>query len=80
MLITIDDFAQLNKKSVKGLYQVILRPGGNTGDVSNPGITVSEIAEEKPQGNIYYIKKFKRIERTCTHVDVDLAKVRAIYH
>ena len=29
---------------------------------------------------IYYIKHFKRIERTSTHTDVDLSKVRAMYH
>ena len=30
-LITIDDFDQLNEKSVEGLYRVLRRPVGTTG-------------------------------------------------
>ena len=48
--------------------------------MSNPRVAVSDMAEANLQGMIYYIKHFKRIERTCTHADVDLSKVRAIYH
>ena len=29
---------------------------------------------------IYYIKHFKRIGSTCTQADVELPRVRAIYH
>ena len=29
---------------------------------------------------IYYIKNFKRIGRTCTHANIEIAKIRAIYH
>ena len=29
-IIKIDDFAQLNEKSVEGLYRVLQRPGGTT--------------------------------------------------
>ena len=29
---------------------------------------------------IYYIKFFKIIERTCTHTDFGISKVRAMYH
>ena len=37
-LITIDDFSQLNEKSVEGLCRVLRRPGGTTGGVSNSGL------------------------------------------
>ena len=47
-IISVDDFAQLNEKSVEGICWVLLRPGGNTCGVSNPGVAVSEMAE----GNI----------------------------
>ena len=39
-LITIDDFSQLNEKSVEGLCRVLRRPGGNFGGVYNPGVAV----------------------------------------
>ena len=29
---------------------------------------------------IYYIKHFKRIKRTCTKADVEISKIRDIYH
>ena len=48
--------------------------------VSNPGVAVSETSEENIQGMIYNIKHFKRIGRICTHSDVDLDKVREMYH
>ena len=79
-IITIDYFAQLNYKSVEGLLLVLRRPGGTTGCVSNTGVAVSAMAEANLQGMIYYIKHFKRIWRTCTHVDVELSKVRTMYH
>ena len=79
-LITIDDFAQLNEKSVEGLCWVLRSPGGTTGGVSNPGVVVSAMAETDLQGMIYCIKHFKRIRRTCTHTDVYLSKFRAMYH
>ena len=79
-LITIGDFSQLNNKSVKGLCQVLQRTGGNTGVVYNPWFEVSEMAEANLQGMIYFIKNFKRVGRICTHANVDLAKVRTIYH
>ena len=79
-LITIDDFDQLNEKSVEGICRVIRRPVGTTGGVSNPGVAVSEMAEANLQRMIYYINHFKRIGRTCTHADAELSKVRAMYH
>ena len=79
-LITIDDFAQLNEKSVEGLCRVIRRPGGTTGGVSNPWVAVSVMAEVNLQGMIYYIKHFKRTEGIYTHRDVELSKARAMYH
>ena len=36
--------------------------------------------EANLQGIIYYIKHFKRTGRICMHADVELSKVRAIYH
>ena len=65
---------------MEGLCRVLRSPGGTTGGVSNPGVTVSAIAKENLQGMIYYIKTFKRIVRTCTHTDVELSQVRAMYH
>ena len=41
---------------------------------------MSAISEANPQGIIYYIKHFKRIGCACTHDDVDLEKVCAMYH
>ena len=79
-LITIDNTYQLNEKSVEGVCQVLRRPGGTTGGVSNPGVALSAIAEANLHGMIYYIKHFKRIRRTCTHADVELYMVRAMYH
>ena len=38
------------------------------------------MAEANLQGMIYYINHFKRIVRTCTHADVELSKVRMMYH
>ena len=48
--------------------------------MSNPGVVVSAMDEENLQGMIYYIKHFKSIGSTSTHVDVELSKVRAMYH
>ena len=50
------------------------------GGVSNPGVAVSAMTEANLQGIISYIKHFKSIGRTCTHVDVDISKVRAMYN
>ena len=74
-LITIDDFAQLNDKSVESICWVLRRPGGTSGGVYNPGVAVSDMAEANLQGMIYYIKHFKSIGRTCTHADFELSKV-----
>ena len=52
-LITIDDFAQLNEKSVEAIYLVVQKPGGTTGEVSNSGVSVSEISKDNLQGMIY---------------------------
>ena len=79
-IITIDDFVQLNEKSVEGLCQVLRRSRGTTGGVSNPGFSVPVMAESNPQGMIYYIKHFRMIGYTCTHADFDLSKVRKMYH
>ena len=79
-LVTIDELSQLNEKSVEGIFRVLRRPGGTTGEVFNPGVAVSAMAEANLQGMIYYINKFKIIGCTCTHADVDIFKVRAIYH
>ena len=38
------------------------------------------MAQSNLQKLIYYIKHFKRIGRTCTHANVDLVTVRAIYY
>ena len=69
-LISIDDLTNFNEKYVEGLYQVLHRPGGTTGGVSNPGVVVSEISEANLQGMVYYIKNFKRIRRTYKHANV----------
>ena len=79
-IITIGFFDQLNKKSGRVLCRVLRRPVGIKGWVSNTGVAMSKISEANLQGMIYYIKQFKSIERTCTHEDVDIAKVRAMYH
>ena len=65
---------------MEGIFRVLVRPRGTEGVVSNTGLVVSEMDESNLQVMIYYIKNSKRIGRTCTDVDVDLAKVRAIYH
>ena len=65
---------------MEGLYQVLIRPKGTTGGVSNTGVAVSAMAEANLQGMIYYIKHFNRTGRTCTHADVDLSKVHVVYH
>ena len=65
---------------MEGLFQVLRRPGGNTGGVSNTGVAVSEMSEANLQNMLYYIKHFRRIGRMCMHIDVDLSKVRTIYH
>ena len=70
----------MNEKSVEGLCQVLIRPGGNTMGVSNNRVAVSEMAKANLKGMIYYIKDFNRIRRTCKHADVDLTKVHALYH
>ena len=51
-LITIDYFYQLNEKSVEGLCQVLIRPGGTTGGVSNTRFAVSAMSESNLQGMI----------------------------
>ena len=48
--------------------------------MSSTEVAVSEMYEANLQGMIYYIKHFKRIGRTCTHVNVELTRVRAMYH
>ena len=45
----------------------------------NPGVSVSAMTEVNLQGMIFYIKHIKRIGHTCTHIDVDLFEVRAMY-
>ena len=39
-IIIMDDFSQLNEKSVKGICRVLRNPGGNTGVASNPGFSM----------------------------------------
>ena len=63
-IITIDNFAQLNMKSVEGLCQVLQRPGGTTGELFNHRVAVSEMAEVNQQGKIYFINNFKMIGST----------------
>ena len=65
---------------MEGVCRVLRIPVGATGGVSNPGVVVSAMAGANIKGMIYYIKHFKRIGRTCTHIDVELSKVRAMYH
>ena len=79
-IIMIDVFAQSNEKSAEGLFWVLRSPGETKIVVSNPGFSVSAIAKTNLQGMIYYIKFFKRIGRTCTHADVELAKFRTMHH
>ena len=79
-LITIDDFDHFNEKSVEILCQVLRSPGGTTGLVSNPRVLVSRMAEANLQGMIYYINIFNSIGRTFTHADIELAKIRGMYH
>ena len=78
-LITIDDSSQLNDKYVEGLCRDLPTPGGNTRGVLNYGVVVSEMTKANQQGMIYYIKYFKSIEHTCTHADVELTNVCALY-
>ena len=79
-IITIDDFDQSNEKYVEGLCWVLLSTGGTTEGVSNTGVAVSAMAEENLQGIIYHIKSLKSIRSKQTHANVDLEKVRAMYH
>ena len=79
-MIKIDDYSQLNEKSVEGLCLVPRRTGGTTGVVYNTGFAVSAMSEANLQGMIYYIKHSKMIGRTCTHAYVELSKSRAMYH
>ena len=79
-LITIGDFSQLNEKYVEGLFWVLQIPGETTAEVSNTGVAVSEMSEDNIQGMIYYIKHFKSIGYTCMHANVELSKVRPMYH
>ena len=65
---------------MEGICQVLRRHGGTTGGVSNPGVTVSVMADANLQGMVYYINQFKRIGCTRTHAYVDLSKIRAMYH
>ena len=48
--------------------------------MSNTWVAVSAMSEANLQGMIYYIKHYKSIWRTCTHADVELSKVGAMYH
>ena len=48
--------------------------------MSNPGVAVSEMDESNLEIMIYFIKYSKRIGRTCTHANVELSKVSAMYH
>ena len=79
-IISMDYFPQLNEKYVEGLCWVIFRPGGTTWGAANTGVAVSEISEANLQVMVYYIKMFKMIRRTCKHANVELSKVRALYH
>ena len=77
--ITIDDFAQLNEKSVEGLFRVLWRPGGTIYGVSNPRIAVSAMAEVKLQGIIYYIQISKGLgARSCTQILISLRSLQCI--
>ena len=79
-IIMIDDFSQLNEKYVEGLCRVPQEPGGTIGGVSNTGVVFLAMAEENLQGMICYIKNFKRIGSTCTHANVEITKVGAMYN
>ena len=79
-LITIDDSAQLNEKSLEGRCGVPRRPGETKWGGSNPGVAVSAMSDANLKRMIYYIKIFKRIGHTCTHADLELSKVHAMYH
>ena len=52
-LITIDDFAHSNEKSVEGICGFLRRPGRTEGGLSNPEVSVSEMSEVNLQGMIY---------------------------
>ena len=79
-IIPIDDVAQLNEDSVEGLCWVPRSLEKTKGGVYNPGVALSEITEANLQVIIYYIKNVKRIGRTCTHADVYIVKICAMYH
>ena len=51
-LVSIDDFAQLNEKSVQGLCQRLRRPGGQTNGVVNHGVSVGQMAETNLEGMV----------------------------
>ena len=54
--------------------------GETTGGVSNTGVAVSAMSKANTQGVIYDIKIFKKIWSICMHADVEITKVRKMYH
>ena len=45
-LIRVYDFPQLNEKYGKGLFQILRRPGGTTGGVSNPELQCQQCLKQ----------------------------------
>ena len=74
-LSNIEDFQQLDEKTMELTCKGIRRPGGN-----EVGFPVSSVAEMNFKNMINYMKHFQRINRTLTQADITLVKVRSFCH
>lgn len=74
-LSNIEDFQQLDEKTMELTCKGIRRPGG-----AEVGTQVSSVAEMNFKNMINYMKHFQRINRTLTQADITLVKVRSFCH
>ena len=74
-LVSIEDFQQMDEKTIESCMKGIRRPGGN-----GVGFPVSGMAEQNFRNMIKYVKHFQRINRTLTQADITLVKVRSFQH
>jgi hypothetical protein len=79
----LSELATLRDEDVERLCKVTRRPGGTIanpaggGQVPNPGIPVSMLAEKNLKQLCYYLRYQVRVSRTVAAADIDLDDVRA---
>ena len=69
---------------MKTLFKVLRIPGGTVtvggAQVVDNGVAISEMAETKLQGVVYFISHYDRISIVIVPLNINLVKVLDMYH